>query len=823
VMGTPSYMAPEQAGGKSRAVGPAADVYALGAILYECLTGRPPFKGPTPLDTLYQVIHDDPVPPRQLNKRLPRDLETVCLKCLGKDPHQRYHGVAELADDLGRFQRSEPVRARPLGWPAWGWRWCRRRPAVAGLLALVLALTVGAFTAVTALWLRADRARADADHQREAAEGRLDLATDAVGTYLDAVTEDADLRKSDFHPLRKRLLESAVPFYRKLAEERPGDARQQATRGRAYGRLAAIYHEMGAHGQALEAVDERVAIFRQLATDFPGEIDYRREQLQAHLQRAVVLRQLGRLDDARRANEEALRLGEEAAREKGDEPPFLSDLADAQNNLAVVLKAQGDLKGAARLLAEAEGRYGRAAEVATDSTKARNAQARALANLGEVLERTGNPAAARDTLNKALRLRRELLAQSPGSPERRRDLAAACNTMGIVCRALRDLPGSRQAHEEALALRTQLAADFPSVPGYRQDQAASHNNLGAVLFALDDRAGARQHFEASRAIKEKLAQDFPLKPVYQQDLALSYSNLGALLFNLGDKAAGRQAFEQALRVRQELAAAYPGVPEYRKDLVASRCNLGEALEALGDAAGALKAYRDAADEADRLVTDSPGAAAHHALQGLAHRLVADRYQQDEKYAEALPAYDRAIDILAKAKPSGGEVDARKELRLGHQGRAEVLHRLGRHDEAEAAWEQALALTPPADQWALRYARATALWRTGRFAPAAVAVEELVRSPETTPTQDYDAACLLARLATDVKDSADETGGRERYASRCVELLRRAQAKGLFKSPAKRERFRSNPDFDVLRSREDFRQMLDEMANKLPPSGPGGPK
>src|SRR5439155_3902071 len=126
--------APEQAEGKSQEIGPQADVYALGAVLYECLTGRPPFRGASVPETLTQVVSQEPVPPRHLQPRVPRDLETICLKCLQKEPRKRYADAAVLAQELRRFLAGEPIQARPVGMIERTLKWVKRRPTAAALL-----------------------------------------------------------------------------------------------------------------------------------------------------------------------------------------------------------------------------------------------------------------------------------------------------------------------------------------------------------------------------------------------------------------------------------------------------------------------------------------------------------------------------------------------------------------------------------------------------------------------------------------------------------------------------------------------------------------
>jgi WD40 repeat protein len=185
ILGTPSYMAPEQASAK-KALTTAADVYALGAILYELLIGRPPFQAATALDTVLQVLEREPERPRKINPRLDADLETICLRCLEKEPGRRYASAAALAEDLERWLAGEPIQGRRIG--AWerGWRWARRRPAAAALLAVSAASLVGFLVLLAVLWRGAEK-RAEAVQSLDAARRDLEgIQRERAGALADA-------------------------------------------------------------------------------------------------------------------------------------------------------------------------------------------------------------------------------------------------------------------------------------------------------------------------------------------------------------------------------------------------------------------------------------------------------------------------------------------------------------------------------------------------------------------------------------------------------------------------------------------------------------
>jgi tetratricopeptide (TPR) repeat protein len=280
VVGTPSYMAPEQAAGRVKDVGPAADVYALGAILYELLTGRPPFKGASVLDTLELVRSQEPLPPRRLNPKAPRDLETICLKCLQKTPARRYASAGELAEDLARFRRGEPIRARPVGPLRQTWRWCRRNPAVAALSAAAALLLVAGLLGMTGLYLDAERQRREAEEARHFAEQKereallqaedarqKGLAAKKVTEFLGGMFQAFDMfgLERDLSPggLGKRAEVPVIELLDRAYTLLEADAqlkKQPAIRAELLDTLGNVYRGLGVYDKARVMLEEGLRI-----------------------------------------------------------------------------------------------------------------------------------------------------------------------------------------------------------------------------------------------------------------------------------------------------------------------------------------------------------------------------------------------------------------------------------------------------------------------------------------------------------------------------------------------------------------------------------
>jgi eukaryotic-like serine/threonine-protein kinase len=296
ILGTPSYMAPEQAAG-DKAVGPSADVYALGAILYECLTGRPPFRAAAVMDTVLQVLHDDPVPPSRLQPKLPRDLETICLKCLAKKPEGRYASAAALADDLGRFLNGDSILARPASPVTKLWRWAWRHPALA-TVAFVLAVPLPVLSAAMVyLWAdaraarkaaEADRAAAleardRADRERELAQGYLTNALGTMEKVLDRVGDGPLWRVPEAQEERTAILADAVAFYESLLRLDSTDPAVRFDTAQTYHRVSRLANLAGNIDQAEAAGRNAIRMLTDLVSEYPERPAYQNELARAHM------------------------------------------------------------------------------------------------------------------------------------------------------------------------------------------------------------------------------------------------------------------------------------------------------------------------------------------------------------------------------------------------------------------------------------------------------------------------------------------------------------------------------------------------------------
>jgi tetratricopeptide (TPR) repeat protein len=284
VLGTPSYMAPEQAAGAKNS-SPAVDIYALGAILYECLTGRPPFKAATPLETLAQITDREPATPRTVNAAIPRDLETICLKCLAKDPGERYASAGALAEDLERLLAGRLVLARPVGALGRSWRWVKRRPALAGMAAALAILIPTALIVTTVLYLRAEQ------------RGRESLALRCEA--VERMSGLAVARSRQMDPAEAATLHRAcAEEYARLAEAGIDPPRSRFMRAEHISWEAYDLSRQGKYEQAESVADDAIGAFKDCQAEQPNSSSARRGLFEARFRRAVAIRRLQRVEEA---------------------------------------------------------------------------------------------------------------------------------------------------------------------------------------------------------------------------------------------------------------------------------------------------------------------------------------------------------------------------------------------------------------------------------------------------------------------------------------------------------------------------------------------
>jgi eukaryotic-like serine/threonine-protein kinase len=483
ILGSPAYMSPEQASGQVKELTTTADVYSLGAILYELLTSRPPFRADTPFDTLRQVTEREPKRPRTFNPQVSRDLETICMKCLEKDPKERYPSAGALADDLKRWLANESIWARRASMPERLWRRCCRYPSVpiftCGVVALAFVLLLAMGWLVIRAQVATRGALAEEAMQRALAEANLQKARTAMD---DLLTREADNVVDD------RL------------------------RG----------------GHEREFLEEALMHYYTLRESLLVEPGRRPDLAEAALRVGQIHQKLGQLDKAEKSYDEARILLEDLVKASPDKPEFHWGLARAQLLIGSVAKERGKT-------AEAEKAYRQALALAeklvTDhpaKREYRNQLAFATAQLAALSIAKGRIAEAEAALHKALAVQEKLVQEAPNEPFYRANLASSLRELGRLLQTSKKLDQAEPAFRRALAIEEKLVQETPGSPDAKKELALTLTDYGQLLAQSGRFADAEHSFEKAAALLQKLTSDFPKVAAYQTALKTVNKNLNAL-------------------------------------------------------------------------------------------------------------------------------------------------------------------------------------------------------------------------------------------------------------------------------------------------------
>jgi tetratricopeptide (TPR) repeat protein/predicted Ser/Thr protein kinase len=592
LLGTPSYMPPEQARGDLAAVSVRSDVYSLGALLYELLTGRPPFRGSTPVETLHQVLNAEPVAPRLLNPKTPRDLETICLKCLEKEPARRYASAAELAADVARLCAGEPILARPIGPVQRAWRWCKRKPALALLLAALAVSILLGFLGITWQYIEADAARGVAQRNFDNLRGATGQMFDVMDEWLERVPEEEDVQQE--------LLRRGLTRYEQLLQADPKDPAARFELAATHRRVARLRRRLGDYTRAVEHYQQAIEGFRRLAAEFPNETSYRRNWADACNWLGEAHRERGAMPLAQAAYQDALQLQEPLANNTGS-PEYVADLARTRYNLGLVYSATGRTSEAEASYREAIQLLQPLVDVAAPLPEHAQGLARCRINLGLLLESSKQPDAAAGEYRAAVQILEALTERFPRQRDYQYELATAHLNQGklpyLRLVANRDDTAARDAAQAdfqiAAELLKQLAYRYANVPQYRKELANALNNLGSVLHLSGRADEAQPQWEAARNELQALAARNPDVAEIRSRLGMTLGNLARAARDRQDLATARSLAEAAIAHQTKALELNSQNPEFRSFLHNHHYFLAGVLLAQQD-------HANAAEQAEQL-------------------------------------------------------------------------------------------------------------------------------------------------------------------------------------------------------------------------------
>jgi serine/threonine protein kinase len=778
LVGSPPYMAPEQIVDPS-AVTAAADVYSLGATLYHALTGRAPFLASTVHETLRQAQLDEPVPPARLAPGLSRDLETVCLKCLRKDPRRRYASALDLADDLHRFLRGEPVQARRPSAPERALLWIKRHPAAAGLY-LVLALFVAGILA--AGW-HINQANIDL----EEANGSLErVNSNLKQANINLETSNDDLTK------RKALALEAVASAKKMLQREQADHLSKERRA---------------------LIANALAVYEKLHDATKAEHAGIHEQAQHHRLVGRIREMLGALARASAAYQAAIDLIDGRDNPAGAAASTRRALAGDYHRLGVIAWKRGRDAEAERALGQAvELRR----ELTDDDRHARfdlGASKYALAVVWSGMP--GRAAQAREACREARIIQTELLKKTPDNADYAWALALTLYQQGVLACATGRPSALPPDFEHARTLLRDLIQYFPDEPVYQLYWCRIQMHWAAALATQNRLPDAYGTYEAAVKLLAILDFEHPGVPEFRLELAAAHASLAALLDRLADDHAlakiapptdAANHYRRAQTIAERLSDGSTEEVAYARLLAHVRFLLGVSLTRLGDWPTAETDLRLAIAEQEKLVVLNPGHPADADALGNSFNALARLQITRSQHRHGLS--DWLLNITSRNPWQAGRVLAThaaflREARSCAEQAVRVQQKLLHEHPEDAACRMHLR-----DDWATL---AEAMILLGDHAGAARSAEHLpalmtdkkARALESAYAGEILALCVRLVNTDPALDGAARTREAEVYARRAIALFRAAIAGGW----SDLERLRRSPAFEILHQRQEFRDLL----------------